>query len=86
MGGRPYAASDVNGIDEKVKKVFATADTDRDEKISPVEWNRAKPEWKWLFGVMDKDKDGLIDRREYTAFQLYKKQNPDWRNKLKPRP
>ncbi len=57
------------------------ADTDGDGLISPTEWNKGRPSWEWLFPVIDTNKNGQIDTKEYDAFQEYKVQNPDWRTK-----
>jgi len=46
-------------------------------------WSEAKPGWEWLFPLIDTDKDGKISVKEHEAFQAYKKQNPDWRKRLK---
>jgi hypothetical protein len=56
-------------------------DTDGDGLISSAEWMKGKPGWEWLVPVIDTDKNGKIDTKEYDAFQDYKVQNPDWRSK-----
>jgi hypothetical protein len=58
-------------------------DRDKNGLISPEEWDQAKPQWKWLFKIIDTGKDGVIDKKEYEAFQDYKEKNPDWQ-KMKP--
>jgi len=56
-------------------------DADGDGLISPSEWNKGKPDWEWLFPVIDTNKNGQIDTKEYDAFQDYKARHPDWRTK-----
>jgi hypothetical protein len=55
-----------------------TCDADGDKPVSNNEWDRGKHGWEWLFPIIDTDKDGRLDRKEYDAFQEFKKQNPDW--------
>jgi hypothetical protein len=56
-------------------------DTDGDGLISSAEWIKGKPEWGWLVPIIDTNKDGQIDPKEYEAFQEYKARNPDWRTR-----
>lgn len=56
-------------------------DTDGDGLVSKVEWTAGKPNWDWLFPLMDTDKNGQITAAEYQAFQEYKVKNPDWAKK-----
>ena len=66
-----------------VTQFFAAADLDSNGTVSKTEWSTAKASWVWLFPVIDKNKDGGISPAEYTAFQVHKKDNPDWATKLK---
>jgi len=51
---------------------------------SRAEWDAAKPEWKFLFDFIDKDKDGKLSEKEYRAFQQYKKdEGPKWPAKVR---
>lgn len=50
---------------------------------SREEWNQTKPGWEWLFPFIDKNKDGKLSTAEYTEFQEYKKQHPDWNKRLR---
>ncbi|MBI1246729.1 FAD-dependent oxidoreductase [bacterium] len=70
-------------MDAWVDEFFQSSDSDRDGLVSSTEWDRSKPDWKWLFAIIDKDKTRQIDRDEYMAFQVYKKQHPDWHKNLK---
>ena len=53
------------------------------EWSSREEWNQTKPGWEWLFPFIDKNKDGKLSTAEYTEFQEYKKQHPDWNKRLR---
>jgi hypothetical protein len=66
-----------------IRSFWATCDTNRDRKITRAEWDAGKKGWEWLFPAIDTDKDGLIDPKEYAAFQDYKAQHPDWAKKLR---
>jgi hypothetical protein len=68
--------------DDVVKEFFASADKNGDGMASKSEWDSARPTWEWLFDHIDKDKNGQLDRTEYKAFQVFKKENPDWRKML----
>ena len=59
----------------------ADIDTDGDGLISQEEWTTGKPEWEWLFPLIDTGGDGRIDGAEYDGFQDYKARNPDWQTK-----
>jgi hypothetical protein len=50
---------------------------------SREEWNASKSGYEWLFPFIDKNKDGKISAAEYSEFQQYKKQHPDWQRRLK---
>ena len=69
--------------DDVLKEFFASADKNGDGMASRSEWNAARPTWEWLFGHMDKDKNGQLDRAEYKAWQTYKKEHPDWHKSLR---
>lgn len=64
-----------------VRWLRTEADTNRDGRVSPDEWNRGKPGFEWLFPIIDTNKDGQIDVDEYVAFQVYKASHPDWSSK-----
>jgi len=66
-----------------VQSFFAEADDDKDGKVSRREWDARKSGWEWLFPHIDKGGDGFIDAREYEAFQRYKEEHADWRERLK---
>ncbi|MHC4249940.1 MAG: FAD-dependent oxidoreductase [Planctomycetota bacterium] len=70
---------------EWVDAFFRQTDIDRDGKVSRPEWLRTKAEYDWLFDIIDKGRDGRIDRAEYVEFQEYKKTRPDWRTRLRRR-
>ena len=61
-----------------LRRFWQTCDTDRDGKVSRGEWAKGKKGWEWLFPVIDTNKDGQIDPKEYAAFQDYKARNPNW--------
>jgi hypothetical protein len=44
---------------------------------------RSKARRDWLLSVIDKNKDGKIFTAEYSQFQEYKKQHPDWQRRLR---
>ncbi|QDU75370.1 FAD dependent oxidoreductase [Bremerella volcania] len=58
-------------------------DENEDERISQTEWNAGKKGWEFLFLFIDQDKDGQIDEKEYDQFQQYKKQHPDWAERIR---
>lgn len=58
-------------------------DRDGDQKVTRAEWTAGKPDWKWLFSIVDTGRDGSIDAIEYAAFQKVKAENPDWQTKLR---
>lgn len=60
------------------QNLLKQADTDQSGSISQKEWSAAKSSHAWLFEIIDKNKDGQIDRAEYDAFQKYKDEHPDW--------
>ncbi len=60
-------------------ELLRTCDTDGDGLVSQSEWEAGKPGWGWLFPIIDTDKNGFIDAKEYAAFQEYKRINPNWR-------
>ena len=62
-----------------------TCDKDNDKLVSQPEWDAGKKGHAWLFTFIDKNNDGQINAPEYTAFQDYKKQTPDWQQKAKQR-
>jgi hypothetical protein len=66
------------------ENLCSTCDKDGDKFVSRAEWDTGKPSSKWLFPVIDKNRDGQIDGPEYAAFQEYKKQNPDWQKLRQP--
>jgi hypothetical protein len=66
-----------------MKHLLEECDANGDRLISPSEWKTGKPNFEWLFPVIDTDKNGQISEAEYVAFQDYKKKNPDWQ-KLRP--
>jgi len=76
----PTAKAEVKSV---VMGFFAAADDDKDGKVSRREWDARKSGWEWLFPHIDKDGDGFIDAREYEAFQRYKEEHKDWRERLK---
>lgn len=49
---------------------------------SQDEWNKTNPGQERFFPFIDKNKDGKISVSEHTAFQNYKKKNPDWKSRL----
>jgi hypothetical protein len=49
-----------------------------------AQWNNGKPQWEWLFRVIDTNEDGYINAAEYDAFQDYKARNPNWMSKRPP--
>ena len=66
-----------------VQGFFAEADDDKDGKVSRKEWEAHKPGWDWLFSKIDLNADGFLDPAEYEAFQRYKEEHQDWRERLK---
>lgn len=66
-----------------IQAFFAEADDDHDGKVSRQEWAAHKPGWDWLFPKIDKDGDGFLGTLEYEAFQRYKEEHQDWRERLK---
>lgn len=62
---------------------FAEMDEDHDGKLTKLEWDAHKPGWEWLFPQIDLNVDGFLDLAEYQAFQRYKEEHPDWRERLK---
>ena len=69
--------------DDVLKKFLASVDKDGDGMVSKSEWNSARPTWKWLFDHIDKDKNGQLDRAEYSAWQTHKKEHPDSHKSLR---
>ncbi len=65
------------------ERLIVECDTDGDKLVSSAEWTAAKPDWKWLFPIIDTDADAEIDSTEYAAFQQYKEKHPDWQLKLR---
>lgn len=61
-----------------IRELYGSYDIDGNLRISRAEWNQGKKGCKWLFPVIDTDKDGQITPKEYGAFQDYKARNPDW--------
>ena len=61
-----------------VKSLHDECDANDDGLVSRDEWNKGKKGWEWLFPIIDTDRNGQIDPKEYTAFQAYKARNPDW--------
>jgi hypothetical protein len=61
-----------------VAQLFAAADLDLNGTVSKTEWSMVRVDWTWLFPTIDKNGDGQLERAEYKAFQIYKKENPDW--------
>ena len=61
-----------------IRELYGSYDIDGNLRIPWAEWNQGKKSWKWLFPVIDTDKDGQITPKEYAAFQDYKARNPDW--------
>lgn len=59
-----------------------TCDTDKDKLVSQPEWDARKQAWEWLFPIIDKNHDAQINAAEYSAFQEFKKQNPNWHELL----
>jgi hypothetical protein len=56
----------------------------RVQAFSSVEdWNQKKPGYEWLFPFIDQNTDGKISLEEHQAFQVYKKENPQWRSTLR---
>lgn len=66
-----------------IQRFWQTCDADGDRKITRDEWNRGKKGWQWLFPFIDTDGNGLIDPKEYAAFQDYKARHPDWAAELR---
>lgn len=58
--------------------LYNTCDKDNDKLVSQPEWDAQKKGFEWLFAVIDQNHDGKINAPEYAAFQVYKKQNPNW--------
>ena len=56
-------------------------DANGDSLVSSSEWKKGKKGWEWLLPIIDTDKNGQIDAKEYAAFQIYKARNPDWAKK-----
>jgi len=78
------AAKDVGPAKEagySVEKLLQQCDRDSDKSVSRAEWDAAKPEWEWLFPLIDTDADGRITEAEYKAFQEFKAKNPDWQKR-----
>lgn len=50
---------------------------------SRAEWNKSKPGYDWLFGWIDKNKDGKISEAEYLELQAFKEKNPNWQKVIK---
>lgn len=78
------AAKDVGPAKEvgySVEKLLQQCDRDSDKFVSRAEWDAAKPEWEWLFPLIDTDADGRITEAEYKAFQEFKAKNPDWQKR-----
>jgi hypothetical protein len=60
----------------------ASSSSQQGEWNSRQEWNKSKPDWEWLFPIIDKNKDGKISAVEYNEFQEYKKKHPDWQKRI----
>jgi hypothetical protein len=60
-----------------VAQLLAAADLDLNGTVSKTEWSMVRVDWTWLFPTIDKNGDGQLERAEYKAFQIYKKENPD---------
>ena len=69
-----------------VARLFASADLDLNGTVSKTEWSTVRVDWAWLFPVMDKNADGQLERAEYEAWQIYKKENPGWHKLLRGQP
>jgi hypothetical protein len=60
------------------KQLLTDCDADGDGLISKPEWEKGKKGWEWVFALIDTNKDGTVDEKEYAAFQEYKTKHPDW--------
>jgi len=70
-----------NGRQFRFAQLVKKCDANGDSLVSPGEWKKGKKGWEWLFPIIDTDKNGQIDAKEYAAFQVYKVRNPDWAKK-----
>ncbi len=64
-------------------RLLKECDHNNDKAVSSAEWNAGKRGWEWLFPHIDKDADSLLNEAEYEAFQTYKKEHPDWPQRLR---
>jgi hypothetical protein len=80
---RSTAAQSLNGEPLSFARLVRQCDKGGDGLVSSVEWNAGKPGWQWLFPIIDANQDGQIDSTEYTAFQQYKAEHPDWQRQLR---
>jgi len=65
-----------------VTSFFNQADFDLDGRISQKEWDTFKEGWEWLLPKIDKNGNGTLEPDEYEAFQRFKEEHMDWRNRL----
>jgi hypothetical protein len=65
------------------ERLLRECDRDGDRLVTNAEWIAGKPDWQWLFPVIDTDRNDTIDPNEYAAFQTYKSEHPDWQARLR---
>lgn len=64
-------------------RLLKECDENDDKLVSQAEWNAGKSGWEFLFLFIDNDKNGQIDEKEYDQFQQFKKQHPDWAERVR---
>jgi hypothetical protein len=72
------AGSHGGGATYTFDELCRTCDPNGDRRVTRAEWEGGKQGWGWLFPIIDKNEDGLLDPAEYAAFQEYKQANPEW--------
>ncbi|MAS96973.1 MAG: protein-xanthan lyase [Verrucomicrobiales bacterium] len=64
-------------------RLLSECDMDKNGSVSKEEWDAGKQGWEWLFKKIDENGDGVLNEKEYSSFQTYKKKNSDWLAQLK---